>query len=181
MKKKTKADFVANSIFESWNDICFGNIVRVSTSLAIFKSFRSQSTFRVNLLAIAGHSVHIVFIRSKYNIKMGIKRINKCLDNLFGIQFLDRVALKNRARFLCAYSLISLTKNNGNKLYGDDNFLFGNCSKAISFKGFVCLLDFSPFSHSVCFVLLLMACVFVLIHILFQKKQLHPIGVFGWS
>lgn len=75
---------------------------------------------------------------------MGIKRINKCLDNLFGIQFLDRVALKNRARFLCAYSLISLTKNNGNKLYGDNNFLFGNCSKAISFKGFVCLLDFFP-------------------------------------
>lgn len=123
---------------------------RLHLSLAIFKSFRSQSTFRVNLLAIAGHSVHIVFIRSTFNIKMGIKRINKCLDNLFGIQFLDRVALKNRARFLCAYSLISLTKNNGNKLYGDNNFLFGNCSKAISFKGFVCLLDFFPHSLTLC-------------------------------
>lgn len=36
---------------------------------------------------------------------------------------------------ICALILIFLPKNNGNKLYGDNNFLFGNCSKAISFKG----------------------------------------------
>lgn len=80
--------------------------------------------------------------------------------------------------------LISLTKNNGNKLYGDNNFLFGNCSKAISFKGsFIC----SGFFFSVLSSLLvgplmaglLLACVFVLIHILFWKKQLHPIGLYS--
>ena len=91
------------------------------------KRMRSQFTFRVNLFAIAGHSV------AQFSVKTRIKWASSDYPKMLAI-WLFSIFSPDRAD-LCARMLILLTKNNGNKLYGDNNFLFGNCSKAISFKG----------------------------------------------
>lgn len=67
------------------------------------------------------------------------------------------------------------TKNNGNKLYGDNNFVVGNCSEAISFKGsprsftIICLDGFFP--HVCLFVRLHLCSCQPLIRINFGKSN----------